>query len=152
VALSVAVLELGLAQMQLDPPATPIQVAERLTSVYARYARTAQAAGIPPLLTGVENSRMILALVPVLSPAGGSAPRLARGLGTALLAFWTGVVFGPGVFTTFPSALCLGCVQTAFQGYNPTAVAARKLASCLHQATLASVVTFPLPVGPVPLI
>ena len=151
-ALVFATLEAGLKRMQVAPPRTPAEAAERIATAYLTYARAAQASGIPPLLTGREVPRLVQALLPsLLNPNAGSVPRLANGLSSALAAFWLGVTFGPGVFTTFPSPVCAGCLR-GFVGFAPAHVAARKLASCFHQATLASIVTFPPPIGPVPLL
>lgn len=148
-----ATLEQGLMDMQSRPPRSAMDTAERLATAYFQYAQAGMANGIPPVLTGAERARMTKALLPALMvPQSGSLPALAGALATSLLAFWTGVVFGVGVFTLLSTPVCSGCLLASCQGALPAARAAKNIARCIDQATKTAVITFPPPVGPVLLI
>ncbi len=150
--LLVATLERGFLDMQSRPPRTAADTAERIAAAYLRYAQTGQANGIPPVLTGAAR-RMTRVLLPALMvPQGGSLPTLAGALATSLLAFWTGVVFGVGVFTVLSSPVCSSCLLASCRGALPAARAAKNIARCLDRATKTAIITFPPPVGPVLLI
>lgn len=146
-------LERGLMEMQQRPPRTPVDTAERLATAYFQYAQAGTANGIPPVFTGAERLRMTKALLPALmNPHSGSLPALASALASSLLAFWTGVVFGVGAFTVLTAPVCSNAILASCQGSLPAARAAKALARSMDSATKTAVITFPPPVGPVPLI
>ena len=146
-----AVLAEGFLRLMASKAANAVETAQVLSSAYNSYAVTAQANGLPPLLTGLEKVRMAQVLVQSFIPGSGS--RLARsGIAMSIATFWTGVVFGVGVFTLFPNALLEDSLNSAMRLGLSCEAAASNLAGCIDAATHASIVTFPPPIGPVPLV
>lgn len=151
--LLLSVLEEKLLATQRYPGSSASDMADRLAGAYRDYARTAQAAGVPPLFRGTERGVLSACLLPVLlSVRAGSLPRLASAFSQGLLVFWTGVSFGSGLFTSLIPSVCKTCIQAGAGRTPPLTFAMQTLARCLHSATKTGIVTFPPPLGPVPLL
>jgi len=146
-----AILVEGFLRLMTGKAANAVETAQALSSTYSSYAATAQANGLPPLLIGLERVRMAQVLVQAFIPGSGS--QLARsGIAMSIAAFWTGVVFGVGVFTYFPNSVLEDSLANTMRLGLSCEEAAQRLADCVDVATHASLVTFPPPIGPVPLV
>jgi hypothetical protein len=139
----------------MNPPANPIDAANKMAKVYTDYARQAAAPGAgPATLTGAETAAMANVLVGGFNPLG-AASAAAGGLVGGITTFWLAppVVFGAGVVVAWPGPPALGsCLNSSFTNPKiPAGAAAAKLANCFDSATRLVLVQPPAPVPPVPI-
>lgn len=148
--LNPATLQAGLLQLMSGGFQSAHEAANALAGVYDSYARLATANLVLPLITGAERVRManLMAAGFVPSPSPMVA---AHSIALGVTAYWTGVVFGLGLFTFFPAPLLEGQLATMVDAVS-AAQAAERLARAFDTATRLAIVTFPPPVGPVPLV
>lgn len=136
--------------IEATPARTARVGAERFARAYQRYATFLRANDIAPTLTGSEFRRMTQVLSQGFSVRSGGSTHFAETIDGGLKAFWSGVHFGTGTFTRLGTAARKGLA--VLPNNQRSELVVRRLAKTIHEATMGSIVTFPMPGGPVPLV
>lgn len=144
-------MQSGFLKLQSNMPKDRPATAKKWAEIYDSYASGAQANGIPGLVLGRKQVLEGILLPALMLPAG-LPPVIAAAWSAGLVAYWGGVLFGPGVAAPPPGAAALIPALTALLlvPTNTPEFFALQLSTLLDVATKTVIVVFPPPIGPTP--
>ncbi|MDT1061992.1 hypothetical protein RM190_09005 [Paracoccus sp. CPCC 101403] len=124
--------------------------AQALAGAIAEWFALAMASGIPCATASARQGQLQSMLLPFLQ--AGVAPAAGQGIAISFMAYVAGQSFGPGVaappIATSAAAAAIGMVLADLN--VPQSSRADQIAAALHAQALSSIVTFPPPMPPSP--
>lgn len=135
-------------------PPNPRVAAKEYAKIYTKYARSAQAGGGVPQVSGAQTMILEKTLYAGMASSRGSAGKIARAWANGVKSFWLSppvAVVGAqsGVITAFPGQpALLSALSALFSNPKNTSSAwARRMASLLDTATKTVLATVTPPPG-----
>ena len=133
-------------------PASPQESADRFAGVVASWFSGATAGGFPAATAVARRPQLALAAAAALD--AGVGPTAGQLLALAAATYLAGQLFGAGT-ATFPAALGAGIAgfTAAFGNLDlPNDARAQQMALALYAMTVSTIVVFPTPLPPAPIL
>jgi hypothetical protein len=133
-------------------PASDVESGDRFAGAVANWFTRATAAGFPVVTALPRRPQLALAAASALR--AGVGPTAGQLLALATASYLAGQTFGAGT-ATFPAALSAGIagISAAFGNLDlATPVRAQQIALAIYVMTVSTLVVFPVPMPPAPIL